>query len=117
MNDQSAARRVERISRGVAALAALGCIALWAVFLWANPYAEVEGSLPRLIGKAMILVWLGGLVALYRGVPAWIYVTFALAFVPVGLYLLGAPGLFAWIGGLTLIYLLAGVAWHRARGR
>lgn len=115
--DHRTARQVESLSRTTAALSAAGCIILWSVFLWANPYAPVDGATSHMVGILMILVWSGGLVALFREIVPWIYVTFVLAFVPAGLYLLGAPGLFAWIGVLTLVYMAAGIAWQRSRLR
>lgn len=117
MTGHPTVQRIQRISQITAAFAAIGCIGLWSIYLWANPYAEVSGFPGRLVGTAMILIWIGGLVALFREIPAWLYITFGLAFVPVGFYLLGTPGLFAWIGVLTLVYLVGGVLWHRSLRR
>jgi hypothetical protein len=38
------------------------------------------------------------------------YATGLLSFLPIGLYTMGTPGIFKWIGVLNLLYLAASVA-------
>lgn len=102
-----------RISRAVAVAAALGCIALWSTFVWFNPYAPSYHPASRLIAFFMILLWAVAILLLSRDLFRWAYVAFVVAFVPIGLYLLATPGVFLWIGVLTLVFLFATATLHR----
>lgn len=117
MKARPKATLVETVARSAAVLAAIGCLCLWAVFLWYNPYRPPDGPAARLIGSVMIAAWIVGLVATWRQWLGGALAVFVVAFLPVGLYLLGTPGLFAWIGILTLLYLAATLVWHRSRSR
>lgn len=108
-------RLVERGARAAAVLAAIGCLCLWGVFLWSNPYRAVYGIGARVVASTMMVCWVGGLVAMYLKRFRWALIVFVVTFFPVGLYLLGTPGVFAWIGVLTLVYLAATVLWHWSR--
>jgi hypothetical protein len=102
-----------RVSEAVAALAALGCIALWITFLWFNPYAPSYQPASHLIALLMVVLWAIAILLVLRQRFRWAYAAFVVAFVPVGLYLLATPGIFSWIGVLTLVYLAATVVLHR----
>ncbi len=52
---------------------------------------------------ALLVIW--GVIV---GKPVPVFVAFLLSFFPVGLYFLGTPGVFAWIGVLDVLYLVAG---------
>lgn len=108
-------RLVEGGARAVAVVAAIGCLCLWGVFLWSNPYRAVYGIGARVVASTMMVCWVGGLVATYLERFRWALIVFVVTFFPVGLYLLGTPGVFAWIGVLTLVYLAATVLWHWSR--
>lgn len=96
----------------VGIVAAIGCIALWIVFLWWNPYARSYEPTPRRVAFLMMLVWAAGAVFLYRERFGRAYAVFVVTFFPVGLYLLGTPGIFLWIGVLTIVFLAATLALH-----
>jgi hypothetical protein len=53
----------------------------------------------------LALVVIRGVIAA-RFVP--VFAAFLLSFFPFGLYLLGTPGIFAWIGVMNVFYLVAG---------
>ena len=55
-----------------------------------------------------LLAVVGGVAALRRK-PRAMLVVALFSVLPVGGYLLGSPGLFRWIGGLNIIYLLSAI--------
>jgi hypothetical protein len=57
----------------------------------------------------MALLAVAGLLASLRGNPYLLLLAFGVSFVPVGLYMLGLPGLFRGIGWLNLAWLAAAV--------
>jgi len=101
------------LARGLGTLACAGCIVLWWMLLYANPYGQggrTAGTYA--VGWLMIVFAAVGGFASVKAQPYWMYGLFALSFLPVGLYLTGAPGLFRWIGVLDLIFLFAAVLLH-----
>lgn len=105
------------LSKAIAVLAALGCIALWMVFLWFNPYAPSYEPASRLIASLMIVLWAVAAVVVIRHMFVWAYAAVGVAFLPIGLYLLATPGVFSSIGVLTLVYLIATATLHRLSSR
>lgn len=93
-----------KIGRLIGLTSAVGALVLYGMVVWFNPYAP--GSLTLPIGFRM-LVGLVGLWLAYKGRPYLMTLVFILSFVPLGLYMLGTPGLFRWIGILDLAYLAA----------
>ena len=57
-----------------------------------------------MLGLALV-----GAVAAWKGRPVWMFVVFALSFVPVGLYTLGVPGPFQWVGVSNTLFLVSGL--------
>lgn len=102
-----------RAGRLVGAIAALGTIALWAVFLFRNPYASPTGEATHLIGYTMMVGGAMAAAAAARGAYLGMYLLFFVMFVPVGLYLLMTPGVFSAIGWLQLGYLAAAILVQR----
>lgn len=97
-----------KIGQVTATLAAIGTIALWLIFLFANPYdnpAQVTDSV--LIVILMLILSTLAVLASLTGRPYWMAFLAAIMLVPVGLYTLGTPGLFRWIGILEIIFLAA----------
>jgi hypothetical protein len=95
--------------RSLVVTIALGLFLLWFGFLWRDGEGLTLGS--YVVGAFMI-----GLAALagwgsFRSRPGLVVVAGLLSFVPLGLYLLGTPSVFRWIGVLDLGLLFAGVAW------
>lgn len=84
---------------------------LWVIFVGANPYAP-QGLGPASVGIGCLMVLLGlaGVRASLRQRWGWMYVIFALSFIPEGLYMLGTPGIFRGIGIANLVFLGAAVA-------
>jgi hypothetical protein len=99
--------------RVLAVLACLGQAVLWLVFLYADPYGHGDltaGS--HVVGWLMIACSILGALASFYPHPIWMYVLFVGSFFPVGLYLAGTPGIFQWIAGLDLLFLLCAVVLH-----
>jgi hypothetical protein len=83
---------------------------LWCIFLFFNPYSR-EGSTggTYVIGALMILL---ALAAAWGSLTArsWVLVVaFVGSFMPIGLYMLGTPGVFAFIGVANVLYLIAAI--------
>ncbi len=95
-------------SIGLAASGVTG--SLWLVFLFFNPYGNrgiTAGSYA--IAGLMLGLALVGAVAAWKGRPVWMFVVFAFSFVPVGLYTLGVPGPFQWVGVTNILFLVSGL--------
>jgi hypothetical protein len=93
-----------KVARFAGALACAATAGLWLVFLFANPYAA-PGSF--LLPAAMLLLAALGGAAAWLGKPYGLLAAALASFAPVGLYLLGTPGIFRGIGVLNLVALLA----------
>lgn len=94
--------------------AACGVIALWAVFLYRNPYAGPADPGVALFGSLMMLAAALSAVAAALGAHLAMYLLFFVSFFPVGFWVLLGPGLFKAIGWLNLTYLVSAVVVHRA---
>ena len=80
------------------------------MFLFFNPYGNhgiTAGS--DAIASLMLGLALVGAVAAWKGRPCWMFAVFALSFVPAGLYTLGAPGPFQWVGVTNALFLISGL--------
>ena len=99
--------------RIIGTVAALGATALWALFLFGNPYAPARGTAITFGGLMMFsaLVCAG---AAMLGAHLAMYLLFFVSFFPVGLYVLAGPGVFSAIGWLNLAYLVGAILVHRA---
>ncbi len=82
-------------------LTAVGTLVLWLVGLFYLPPTS------WLVAGVMILLSLLAGYASWRERPCLLMVVALLSFFPVGLYLLGMPGLFRWIGLLNLLLFVA----------
>ncbi|MEE8178076.1 MAG: hypothetical protein V3T65_08795 [Acidobacteriota bacterium] len=95
-------------SIGLAASVVTG--SLWLVFLFFNPYGNRGINMGTYAIAGMMLgLALVGAVAAWKGRPIRMFVVFALSFVPVGFYTLGAPGLFRWVGISNALFLVSGL--------
>lgn len=102
--------------RVLGVIAMLGIIGLWLVFLFYNPYGYL-GFTPQsgwTVGLMIFLAAIGLLICL-GGRPYWMVFLFAVMFTPVGLYTLGTPGIFRWVGILELIFAGAALVMIAAR--
>ncbi len=95
-------------SIGLAASVVTG--SLWLVFLFFNPYGNRGITADSYaIAGLMFGLALAGAAAAWKGKPVWMLVVFALSFVPAGLYMLGAPGPFQWVGISNTLFLISGL--------
>ena len=85
-------------------------IILYGVLLFFNPYVSQPATMETywvaaiMILLALLVVW-----AILNHMPGLIFLAFLASFFPVGLYMLGTPGLFMGIGICNLLYLTAGI--------
>jgi hypothetical protein len=106
----------ERLARTLGVAAALAVVILLAVLLFANPYSD-QGIGAVTYAIMALMAALAGLAgwSAWKGHPLGLIAAFALSFFPVGLYLLGTPGVFRWIGAADVLYLAGGVLLWIAR--
>jgi hypothetical protein len=100
--------------RMLSMFAAFGAAALWATFLFANPYAPRAQGRALTFGGLMMLSALVCAAAAARGAHLGMYLLFFVSFFPVGLSAMSGPGLFSAIGWLNLLYLAGAVLAHLA---
>src|SRR5918996_765927 len=98
--------------RMLSTCAALGAAALWAMFLFANPYAPRAQGRALTFGGLMMLSAVVSAAAAARGAHLGMYLLFFVSFFPVGLSAMSGPGLFSAIGWLNLLYLAGAVLVH-----
>lgn len=97
-----------KIGRITGMLAALGTIAFWLIFLFANPYSDQgQATDSVLVVMVMLLLSVLAVLASLAKRPYLMAFLAAVMLVPVGLYTLGTPGLFRWIGFLEVVYFAA----------
>ena len=56
----------------------------------------------------MVAIGILGILAAWRGLPFLMLAVFAFSFFPMGLYLLGTPGIYRWIGVFDFLFLVSG---------
>lgn len=105
------------VGRVLGTAAALGAIALWAVFLFRNPYGPPAVGRLFTFGGLNMFCALVAAGAAARGAHVGMYLLFFVSFFPVGLNAMLGPGIFAGIGWLNLAYLSAAVLVHRGTVR
>lgn len=98
--------------RMLSTCAALGTAALWAIFLFGNPYAPRAQGRALTFGGLMMLSALVSAAAAARGAHLGMYLLFFVSFFPVGMSAMSGPGLFSAIGWLNLLYLAGAVLVH-----
>jgi hypothetical protein len=83
--------------------------ALYGKLLFFDAYTRevVDAGTYKACG-AMVLLACLGMWGVMRGQPVPVLLAFLGSFFPVGLYFLGTPGIYAWIGVLDVLYLVAG---------
>lgn len=106
------------VARTLGALACGGAIALWLVFLFANPHGQGGRTAGTFfVAATMLALAAAGTVASIAGEPFWMGMVAAVSFCPVGFYVLLTPSVFLWIGVCNLLLLAAAILLHRARRR
>jgi hypothetical protein len=96
-----------KIARLIGMFASLGTLGLYIVLVFFNPYSA--GQLTWPIGLMMLLAGVGFMVA-WKTSPYLMLIVFLASFIPIGLYMLGTPGIFKWIGVFNLLYGLASLS-------
>ena len=96
--------------RWIGFFASVTTLCLWAVFLFANPYGS-EGIESDTFAPAALMMALAaaGMLAAWRIIPILMFIVFAISLFPVGLYLLGTPGIFRWVGVCNFLFLPSGL--------
>lgn len=96
----------------------LGLVALWLVFAFFNPYGK-QGQTPQtwVTVVVMLALAIAGLAFALTRHAAGVLIVAGASLLPVGLYMLGTPGLFRWIGILDVLLLAAGLLLLPGRGR
>lgn len=86
----------------------LSCL-LWMATLWdpASPFLFSPASFIVVLG--MILIAILVVIASIKGNSTMLLVLFFVAFLPIGLYVIGVPHWIRWVGLTNLGYLLAGL--------
>jgi hypothetical protein len=85
----------------ISAMLWLSTIVLWTVLWFFNPYAQSEAiTIP---GVIMLFAAVAGLVSSYSQKPKLLLALALVSFIPIGLYLLGTPGIFLIIGVLNIV--------------
>lgn len=95
------------------AAAALGVLALWALFVFRNPYGPPAAGRLLTFGGLNMFAAVVAAGAAARGAHLGMYLLFFVTFFPVGLNAMLGPGVFAAIGWLNLVYLGSAVLVHR----
>jgi hypothetical protein len=96
--------------RTLGVLSTAGAILLWFVFVFFNPYTGAGLDTGTMVVVfLMVMLASTGLAASLLSRPWLLLAAAVISFVPVGLYTLGVPGMFRWIGALNLM-TLAGAA-------
>jgi len=103
------------LGRLVGLLAALSAITLYAMLVFFNPYVSSPDQDGAAMTYVMVVLALTAAWASLYGKPLVLLLAFVLSFVPFGLYMLGTPGAFFWIGVADLLYLFAALLLVGAR--
>ena len=101
---------LRQVGRAIGFLASLGAAALWFGFLQSAPStARGATTATFLVVFLMLGLALLGMVAAWKARPYLMIAVFVLSFFPMGLYLLGTPGIYRWIGVSDFLFLVSGV--------
>jgi len=93
---------------------AVSCI-LWMLTMW-DPASVFSFSVASFaVVFAMILLAIIAVIASIKGHSTVLFVTFAISFFPIGLYVIAVPHWLRWVGLANIGYLAAGFLIQRAR--
>ncbi len=96
--------------RTLGSLSTAGAILLWLIFVFFNPNGGAVISVETVVVAALMVALAStGLAASLLRRPWLLLLAALISFVPVGLYTLGSPGMFRWIGALNIMSLAAAV--------
>ena len=98
------------LGRAAGLLASVLTSGLWLVFLFSAPEAESGASTATFfVVLLMVAIATLGILAAWRNRPYLMLAVFVFSFFPMGLYLLGTPAIYRWIGVLDFLFLVSGV--------
>jgi hypothetical protein len=98
------------LGRATGFLASILTASLWLIFLLSVPTSESGATTATfLVVLLMMAVASLGVIAAWKSRPYLMLAVFALSFFPMGLYLLGAPGVYHWIGVFDFLFLVSGL--------
>ena len=98
------------IGRLIGLLGATASATLRFVFLVSNPAGEGGATdATHAVVALMVTLAMLGIVAAWKARPYLMIAVFVLSFLPMGLYLLGTPGMYRWIGVFDFLYLVSGI--------
>lgn len=102
-------RTLNLAARSTALLASAGLLVLWWALVFRNPYGRQGATAQSDIVPGVMALTAGvGILAALRDWPRLLVAASVVSLVPVGLYLLGTPGIFKPIGYLGLLLLISG---------
>ena len=107
-----------KLGRSLNLVSSLAAISLWIVLGFFNPYGY-QGATEQtyLVAALMMALAVAGLIAGLRVRPGVVLLVAVASFVPIGLYLLGVPGIFRWIGVANVLLLVSGLLmWAGRKG-
>jgi len=95
--------------QAIGALSGFGACLLWMMAVW-FPASELRlTGISLVVALLMILASITAVIASLKAHGGVLIFLFVVSFFPVGLYLIGVPHWYRWIGIFNLGYLLAGV--------
>jgi len=108
-----------RYSKYIGATGALVSCSLWLVLFFINPYV-ISGteSIENPITAPGVLMAAFSLVAVWASIKGRLFLLFAvsaISLLPMGIYLLGSPGIFKWIGVMNIVCLLSAISMFAIR--
>ncbi len=107
---------VRRFGRATGIAAGTVAIALWMMF--AARIFTTGNNTGLLVALTMIAVAIAAIGGSIADSPGIVLIAFAVSFVPVGLYMLGSPSVFAGIGLANLLYFVsAALLWMARRSQ
>ena len=97
------------LGRAAGLLASILTSGFWLLFLFSAPARE-SGASTATFFVVLLMVAIGtlGVLAAWRGRPFLMLAVFVFSFFPMGLYLLGTPGIYRWIGIFDFLFLASG---------
>ena len=97
------------VGRAAGLLGSLLTAGLWLVFLFSAPATE-SGASTATFFVVLLMVGIAtlGALAAWRGRPYLMLAVFVFSLFPMGLYLLGTPGIYRWIGVFDFLFLASG---------
>jgi hypothetical protein len=102
--------RLTSFGRAAGFLASILTAGLWLTFLFSAPAAESGATAATFLVVLLMMALAGfGILSAWKLRPYLMLAVFVFSFFPMGLYLLGTPGVYRWIGIVDFMFLLSGL--------